>query len=233
MPVRISLDEYLTEYHGSIQEQDPTYYHRVSRLAHDVAEEARTMLSAMTGDPRTTSLVTGTEIEVETLKEEAENAPIDLKPGLLFGRSSKVSKKGVRYAVVPFRKKTPGRGKYELETLPRDIYRAAVRGQPILPSSEMGQRFQRTGYGGEEWMSGPFANLTRYAGTFRGGGRYFTFRTVSENSPPLSWIRPPFLRNQYLSQRVESLMNQRLPDMVRSALGEPYFPDSSSPDEFI
>src|SRR5205823_1056342 len=187
LPLSIDLENYLSSYRGSDQERDPVFRHNVFRVTKEVADQASAALSRATGGGRTYSMVAGTRIDVRSLREEAENAPIDLKPGLLYGRGAKISKAGVRYNIVPFRKYTPGRGKGGLYTLPNDVYRAALRGQHIARGTEMGERFRRIGYGGEEWKSGPFAGLAKYPAPRGFGSQYYTFRTVSENSPPLSW----------------------------------------------
>lgn len=222
MPLRLSLSDYLNEYSNSIQAQDPLYQHTVSRITREVAEAARTAYSHASGGSRTSYLITGVEITVKSEREEAENAPVDLKPGLLSGRSSKISKKGIRYAVVPFRKRTPGRGRGGLYTLPHDVYRVSRMGGTIKPGTEMGERFRRIGYGGEEWTTGPFAGLTKYAGG-GAGSSYFTFRTVTENSPPLSWIRPPFLARQEVVQGVEDFLSDVIPNIINDYLGPPEY----------
>jgi len=228
MPLSIDIEDYLSQYQGSDQERDPIWRHNVFRATRVVADQAAAALSRASGGSRAYAMTAGTRIDVRSLREEAENAPVDLKPGLLYGKSSRVSRKGTRYAIVPFRKSTPGRGKGGLYTLPNDVYRASLRGQTISPNSEMGMRFQRVGYGGEPWKSGPFAGLTRYEGEYRGGTRYYTFRTVSENSPPLSWIRPPFLAREEAVSEVRDYMNSVIPEIIVSELGMPTF----SVDEF-
>ena|SRR5438874_4379420 len=230
MPLRLSVDQYLEPYRGSVQEQDPFYSAVVARVTREVSEAASAAYSQAAGGSRVYSIVTGTNIDIKSEREEAERGPIDLKPGLLAGRSSKVSKKGVRYAVVPFRKTTPGRGKGGLYTLPRDVYRAVLRGQRIIPGTEMGERFRRLGYGGIEWTTGPYAGLTRYSAG-GGGSRYYTFRTVTENSPAMSWIRPPFLQRQEAVQGVQDYMSGIIPDIINSYLGPPDFSSEEEEEE--
>jgi hypothetical protein len=227
MPVRIDISDYLDAYRGSAQAESPDYYHRVHALARAVEEQARAAVQAVTKETRVMSSVTGTTIDVKSLTEDEARGPIDLKPGLLAGRSARVSQKGVRYAVVPFRKYTPGRGKGGLYSLPRDIYRAALAGQKIAPGTEMGERFWRFGYGGEPWTTGPFANLTRYETPWGRGSRYYTFRTVTSNSPPLSWLRPPKLANREITGRIIDQVRQGIPELVRAMLGDPEFYDEA------
>lgn len=136
---------------------------------------------------------------------EYGSAPHDLKPGLLASPRHRVSKKGKRYTIVPFRHKVPS-SLYsvmptEVHTLAKELQRSTVLRRFL---DERGVIRYKYAWGGRltaEMLeplvqSGTITPLQaqRFAGMVKMGMRrhtgYLTFRTVSESSPPHSWMHP-------------------------------------------
>lgn len=139
----------------------------------------------------------------------------DMKPGLLAGPNAKTNKSGGRYNVVPFSFGTPGslEENFSGGILPKPVY-TAVKDKPFerslpgggkasktlsideipkafrepqvkqvkLPGSKTFQEYQHKHsiYEGVSKMQDPTTKQNRYG----------SFRAVSTNSDPLSWIHP-------------------------------------------
>jgi len=139
--------------------------------------------------------------------------------GLLRGPNSRVAKDGKsRYNTVPFGHSAPGRGAVGQKgaVMPQDIYALAKRlphgGRLKLPGelSGWGTRSKVPAGVNAEWnrrqsfigrflrtppMTAPYTHKTgHYEGMVRTGRKghtsYMTFRRVSSNSSPNSWIHP-------------------------------------------
>ena len=144
----------------------------------------------------------------------------DMKPGMLASPKAKVTKKGVKYIVIPFRWGTPGSiGESEVfaNVMPRDIYAVARQLRPTITNAQ-GVKTQK---GGSLKMNqipadyrvpqtrpafsdiktqttypeyvhqGPISEgMQRNQKTYESAtqGSYVTFRRVSDNSNPNSWI---------------------------------------------
>lgn len=97
-----------------------------------------------------------------------------IKDALLKGKAARRNKElyGNTFVTVPFRQRTPGgRGPASSSfagDIPSDVYERAKRGESIGPEA------------------GKLAGLTRVGGSQH--SQFFTFRTVSENSP--GWVYP-------------------------------------------
>jgi hypothetical protein len=139
----------------------------------------------------------------------------DLKKGFEASAKKTISKDGGWYLTIPFRFAVPGAlGEDAAFTgsLPNDIYRALLKQEPASISSDKKtivskplrgteikyppktrhEVITRTGHKFESYKhkSGIYEGITRTSKVFNSGKRskYQTFRRVSNNSDPLSWI---------------------------------------------
>lgn len=163
----------------------------------------------------------------------------DIKVGLL--KSPKVSrtkgKEGTRggapYIRVPFQLKTPGGGERgpTPPVMPRPIYRMASQlqfGEQLkLPKKYEDYSIKTrlssdlTKWGHYTWKASPFEGIVRtrkWPGelpTTPAGRRaaYMTFRTVSRNSDPSSWIHPGF-RARNCIEAASARLEQIFPEII-------------------
>lgn len=154
----------------------------------------------------------------------------DMKPGLLAGRNVKTTKDGKRYNIVPFRHGTPGTSdrsfpsmgsvqqqhgmsRSDAESLGRRVHKAAQALAPTTSHPGAG-----TSWGGRlaAGMTAPLSNRTSgyqhktdiFAGMVRNEKTYAkatqspygTFRVVSDNSDPSSWIHPGIIRHDFFGK---------------------------------
>jgi len=130
--------------------------------------------------------------------------PYDIKPGLMA--SPKVKQKtdskgiqGPRYIDIPFQhseKSIPSSIKREAKVDGRSL--GVIRLGKGLGKGEFGIRSKTTIFhlrgpekgAGYTWRTGIFAGLVRNQAGPDNRGQYMTFRRVSENSDPTSWIHP-------------------------------------------
>lgn len=150
---------------------------------------------------------------IVALKEVARDlefgkGPWDMKPGLLKGPKSRVSKKGTRYNIVPFRHAVPGgtRNTAVGRVMPRDIYKQA---RALKASLEAKNRTKWGGkltgtenkYGpgknpttGYQHKSGKYEGMVRIEKTYEKAkqSKYITFRVVSQKSDAKSWWHPGY-----------------------------------------
>lgn len=141
------------------------------------------------------------------IAEQVENGfpARDLKRMLLTSRKVRMSKKGKRYLIIPFRHGTPGTLK---NPMPRAIYQQAKRlshssiigsrqeWSPNLDRKGKRQRVTRLKY---QWgnrlsteMANNFTGMVKFQNPDRGGSKetqYLTFRVMSEDSS--GWLVPP------------------------------------------
>lgn len=157
-------------------------------------------LDGMTGEVFTTSPHAG-------IIEDGQPAR-DMKPGLLNSPKAKVGKDGKRWLTVPFRHGSPDA--ITIPPMPKNVYAMAnklgfSRRNNVLKSFFTGKKYtwkgrleetsqgQRSHSGnhpgaGYTWKTGQYSGMVRM-----GKGRhtqYMTFRRVSENSDPSSWMHP-------------------------------------------
>lgn len=125
----------------------------------------------------------------------------DLKVGLLKSSKVKKTKTGKPYITVPFSHTAPGGGNRGLLTMPRPVYRLASRlnvggGGLNLPVKLSGYGIRSklsqdlTKFGNYTWKSSPYQGMVKVQKGGRAG--FTTFRRVSKNSDPSSWIHPGF-----------------------------------------
>lgn len=136
---------------------------------------------------------------------EAGFGPYDQKPGLLRSPKAKWTKgpdddhpdrdPSHPYIDIPFEHAEAG--------IPKNIKAEAKAGQRSLGVIRLGKGLgeapagirsktapEKMGLEPYTWRSGQFAGLIRNALQGNQGGKYMTFRRVSDNSDPSSWIHP-------------------------------------------
>ena len=149
---------------------------------------------------------------VTTMKfaRQIENGcgPFDMKPALLGGPKAKISKKGNRYNIIPFRHGTSSdfAPNSNFKPMPKDIYQQA---RELKASVKAGSKMKWGGrltgtegkYGpgenpstGYQHKNGKYEGMVRVEKTYRAAtqSKYLTFRVVSDLSDPLSWFHPGY-----------------------------------------
>lgn len=135
-------------------------------------------------------------------------SPFDIKAGLLSGPNSKITNKGKRYATVPFRWATPdslGESDVFSGKMPKAVYKEAKKLAPLgrltdkrlqYPLNMASKREEIKDSAGKvlfkqyQHKSSVFQGISRVVDAKTGQSRYFSFRRVSENSDPDSFIHP-------------------------------------------
>jgi hypothetical protein len=146
---------------------------------------------------------------------EYGKGPWDMKPMLLNGPKAKVSKKGIKYNIIPFRHGTPNDtgADSNFKQMPEDIYSRARKLKPtITPRNAQGLPTGTTKWGqrltGTEvdypqghnpttktpHKSGIYEGMVKIQKTYRAAtqSKYLTFRIVSAKSRPGSWWHPGY-----------------------------------------
>lgn len=141
--------------------------------------------------------------------------PFDMKTG--FSKSSKVklNKKGEWYMNIPFRHATPDAvGESELfsNRIPREVYDIARRNQGApVTRQQLPSEFRQVGQNpasGYVHRAPIFQGLTRRevgATPTERRGQYMTFRRVSQNSDPKSWIHKGIRAHNFMQRTVGEL----------------------------
>ena len=149
------------------------------------------------------------------LEQGAE--PYDLKKGLLKSSKVRRTKDGKPYIHVPFQLKTPGGGARGASppVMPRPVYRLASQlgiGQQLkLPKKyeDYGMKTRLSAdlkkWGHYTWKSSPYQGIVKIPAVKGPGSTYMTFRTVSKNSDPSSWIHPGFRAKNCIEETVKNL----------------------------
>lgn len=199
----------------------------VNKLEHNAINELkssrRQYLSAIyvnkTSD--TTAVVGLNPASKLALMIEGGASSFDMKEGFSKSSKAKYDSKGDWYMSIPFRHATPDAvGESELfsNRIPQEVYDIAKRNQgaPVtrqqLPSEfrQVGQN-PTTGY---RHRSPIFEGLTRSnvsATSNENRGQYMTFRRVSKNSDPKSWIHKGIQARGFMNK---SLINMDIPTLV-------------------
>jgi hypothetical protein len=168
--------------------------------------------------------------------------PFDMKgvrPGWLGGKSSKIGKDGKKYVVIPFRHSTSGSPRFnytgkaksvsdpDLKTQLRKTVKTygldrmvrTATGQVVtgianrLPKSAPVHPYLQGMVRTQQAISG-----TTSTGLSRGQGSLMTFRVMSENSKPDSWIHPG-LRPVNLLAEVEQFVDNEMRKIATTILG--------------
>lgn len=142
--------------------------------------------------------------------------PFDMKEGFMKSSKIKIGKNGKRYLIIPFRWSTPGAlGESEVfsNKLPKQVHQIAKnQSQDIsvsgggmrslgLQLDQLPEQFQIKGVRPEiqatsksplfeayQHKNSIYEGITNQRDAVTGQNRYFSFRRVSENSDPRSWI---------------------------------------------
>ncbi|MAD95960.1 MAG: hypothetical protein CMB99_01400 [Flavobacteriaceae bacterium] len=168
----------------------------------------------------------------------------DMKEGLLSGRNMKMTAKGVRYNTVPFRHGTPGTsgrnfppmgaaykdamGDEDAARMGKRVHRAAkkltgTRTHPGASKTDWGGRLA-AGTGGAGLLrphhkTDIYAGMVRQEKTYKKATQssYHTFRRVSDNSDPRSWMHPG-IEGKHLFKDVADYAPEAAARLVRAAL---------------
>ena len=144
---------------------------------------------------------------------EEGTQPHDMKRALFTSPKVKISKKGKRYLIIPFRHGTPSAGSHEggvganramLQTMPKSIYaqaKAMALGQQLRGTKDYGRRTQIAQRNPKDlsqlqirknpytWKSGQYEGMTKVRShPTAGGHHYMTFRIMHEDSQ--GWWHP-------------------------------------------
>lgn len=171
---------------------------------------------------------------------EKGSPPRDMKPNLLSGSRSRVSKKGVRYVIIPFRHNVPGASAMG-RAMPKEVYRVAkslamshvtgkanARGVSVERATyHWGQSSRIHPYGWRSRIAPAGHEYTHkvsiYEGMVRmgpkGQGGYMTFRVVSENSDPNSWWSPG-VEPKPVSEAVAEMSAAQVDAIIRGGFEE-------------
>lgn len=176
---------------------------------------------------------------------ESDRAEVDLKPGLLSGPKARTTKEGLPYNIVHFRHGVPGTSASN-RPMPLNIFNllkkeskaAAQQKQQVLSavrsskpqrsytygvkiSSDIQQGKKTQSYTKYAWKSSPYAAMVRMQ-TSTGkakSSQYITFRVVSKNSDPRSWILPP-VEGIPIREIVVKTVKPVAEELIREALKE-------------
>ena len=180
---------------------------------------------------------TKNNLNVTKLIEDG-HGEIDLKPGLLHGKSARQGKNGP-YAIVSFRHNTPG--PKAQNPMPSKVYNQAKKltlthldankkiiergtrlsakfgGEPETKTllknyTFMGKRGKGKKY---TWKTGKYTGMIRLANK----AGYLTFRVVSYKSDPNSWIVPA-IQGAPIRQAVIDIMKPIAEQMLKEAFGK-------------
>lgn len=147
---------------------------------------------------------------------EVGAASFDMKPGLL--QNAKIGKTGGRYQDVPFNHGSPSQSK--IPSLPKDVFKKAN-------TMQMGERYsdknRRKNWnmgrpGGYEHKTGIYDDMTKARPKGQGLTEFRSFRRVSDNSDPSSWIHPG-LKPLQLAEQVKDYLNTQIESIIESVMG--------------
>jgi len=161
---------------------------------------------------------------------ESGTGPWDMKPMLLNGPKARMGKNG-RYNIIPFRHGTIDKYSPDnnFKTMPKDIYQQArVLKASLKQGNGMSWGGKLTGTeakyapgqnptSGYQHKSGKYEGMVRIEKTAAKAtqSKYMTFRVVSDNSDPGSWIHPGYKAHNiaksvadFCRPAVESMIHQ-------------------------
>jgi hypothetical protein len=145
--------------------------------------------------------------------QEQGLASFDMKPGILKGRQK---------VIVPITRGTPGNKELKYPPLPQKVYND-------VKNFNMGDRYSdkeiRTSHTGYKHTTGIYDRLGRNkrdpnegrtpSGNISKSATFTTFRTISVNSDPTSWIHPGF-KAILLSEQVKSFVESQLDSLIQN-----------------
>lgn len=164
----------------------------------------------------------------------------DMKPGLLNGPNSKVGKDGKRYNTVPFSHGTPGAlaENFNGGILPVEVYQVVkskpqtistkgggVKSAPLsvdeipkpfdeVKTVDIGEPESKN-FRQYEHKSSIYEGIVKQKDKATGQNSYISFRRVSENSDPNSWIHPG-IEPHHLAE--ETIQNFNIPTEVGKSI---------------
>jgi len=160
---------------------------------------------------------------------ENGRGPFDMKPMLLNGPKARVSKKGTRYNIIPFRHGAPSNYSPNSNAMPmpKGIYqqarelKASVRQGNAM---KWGGRLPATGTPGKNPTTGyqhkhdVYEGMVRIEKTYEKAtqSKYLTFRTVSTNSDPKSWWHSGY-QAHHIAQGVSEYCRPAVEEMIYAA----------------
>lgn len=182
----------------------------------------------------TSGLFRGQVVATAKIARDLEygKGPWDMKPMLLNGPKSRISKNGVRYNIIPFRHATAGTKNTAVgRPMPKDIYaearklKASVReGNRIAWGGKLTGTEGRYAPGknpttGYQHKSGRFEGMVRIEKEYARAtqSQYLTFRRVSTNSDPQSWWHPGY-KAHHIAQGVARHCQPAVAQMVEAAV---------------
>lgn len=159
-----------------------------------------------TGQLRNGSGLKQTVLATKKIAEELEygKGPWDMKPMLLGGPKARVGKNG-KYNIIPFRHGTSDSysPNSNFKPMPKNVYSNARQLKASVKQGnamKWGGRLPAQGPAGQNKTSGYqhknniHEGMVRIEKTYRAAtqSKYMTFRVVSSNSDPSSWIHPGY-----------------------------------------
>lgn len=167
---------------------------------------------------------------VKMIEEGKE--PFDMKPGFLTSPKVKFTSKGVAYLTIPFRWAVPtsiAENEAFSFKMPPSVYRVAKKKKVTIVLSGGGMRSEGLRFGeipkehqGQTYRpvidlgngdfideyahrSNIFQGIGKYQDAVTGQNTYKSFRRVSANSDPLSWIHPGIKAYNLFSKALDSM----------------------------
>jgi hypothetical protein len=157
-------------------------------------------------------------------------SPFDIKKGLLRSPKAKQGKNGP-YITVPLPLKAPGGGERgpSPPVMPWSVYKITSR-SPMGTTTKLPLRLENLGkrtrlspdptrWSPYTWKTSPFQGIRRSPDPSRPGkAHYNTFRRVSKESDPSSWIHPGFAAKNFSDKvlvRIESIFIKHTNDMLK------------------
>lgn len=195
----IARDEWIRLARENLKTTQETYIENISPIDRPSITEA---VITLTGD-------------LPNMLEQGAQ-PFDMKPDLL--KNAKIGKKGGRYQDIPFKKGSPSQSK--IAALPKDVFKKAN-------NMKMGERYSDKNRlknwnmgrpGGYEHKTGIYDDMHRSRTKGQGLNEFRSFRRVSDNSDPASWIYPG-LRPLMLSEQVKDYLDTQIDSVIESVLG--------------
>ncbi len=160
---------------------------------------------------------------------ETGKGPWDMKPMLLNGPNARVSKKGTKYNIIPFRHGTSDNyaPNSNFRPMPANIYQQARQLKASVKQGnamKWGGKLPATGKPGQNPTTGYQHKHDLYEGMVRiektyaktAQSKYLTFRVVSSNSDPMSWWHPGY-EAHHIAQGVSDFCRPAVNEMIRDA----------------
>lgn len=170
-------------------------------------------------------------IALKQIANDLENGkgPWDMKPMLLNGPKARISKKGIRYNIIPFRHGTSANysPNSNAAPMPRGIYQQArelkasvMAGNKMtwggkLPATSKPGQNPTTGYQHKNDIHEGMVRIEKtYGKTTQ--SKYMTFRIVSEKSDPKSWWHPGY-EAHHIAKGVSEYCRPAIEEMLKAA----------------